>query len=338
MRTTLLTFAFVLSGSLTSAQDVPAEFPPANYKGSQYVDSKGCVFIRAGIDGNVTWVPRVSRDRKAVCGYQPTNGGSAAAAPTPVAPTQTPEQITIETAAAPVATVAAPKPAPRRVSTPVQRPMETVASTVVAAPSAPAPTVLKGRDAIASVSGSTRVVPRHVFENRQHTQVTVVPQGYKLAWSDDRLNTRRAEGTLQGYAATNQIWTNTVPRQLRQGGAVNSGEVIVHNYTQSKTQSQGQVVQLKPTVSTKSEAPRRSGETVAGRGYVQVGTFGQAANARATARALQRMGLPVRIGNFTRNGQALQIVLAGPFASSGQASNALAQVRRAGYSDAFARK
>ena len=46
----------------------PKELPPAGFKGQLYVDSRGCVFLRAGLNGNTSWVPRVSRDRKALSG------------------------------------------------------------------------------------------------------------------------------------------------------------------------------------------------------------------------------------------------------------------------------
>lgn len=80
----VIVVALGVGGSQTQAQDSrsqPAEFPPSSYKGKQYVDSAGCVFIRAGIDGNVSWVPRMSRAREQVCGFQPTGGVPVAAGP-----------------------------------------------------------------------------------------------------------------------------------------------------------------------------------------------------------------------------------------------------------------
>ncbi|MEL6883907.1 MAG: SPOR domain-containing protein [Pseudomonadota bacterium] len=100
----------------------PAEFPPASYKSTQYVDSRGCVFIRAGIDGNVTWVPRVNRQRRLICGQTPSLSGTQVAAAQAATPKQAkpPVQITVDAPLA--ATTPTPKPAPRPTAKPVAAP------------------------------------------------------------------------------------------------------------------------------------------------------------------------------------------------------------------------
>ena len=56
-------FALLLAALPAEAEPIrPAELPPADYAGQQYVDSKGCMFVRAGAGGKVVWVPRVSRE------------------------------------------------------------------------------------------------------------------------------------------------------------------------------------------------------------------------------------------------------------------------------------
>jgi cell division septation protein DedD len=64
----------VVLGSAALARDLirPAELPPISYAGQQYVDSKGCLFLRAGSAGKPAWVPRVTRQGEAVCGYPPS--------------------------------------------------------------------------------------------------------------------------------------------------------------------------------------------------------------------------------------------------------------------------
>lgn len=98
----------------------PAEYPPSSYKGKQYVDSRGCIYIRAGIDGAVNWVPRVTRSRKQLCGYKPTTVAGSTAQPGSAGAGV--ELITLPASQQPSATAAAAKPAAKPATkTPPQR-------------------------------------------------------------------------------------------------------------------------------------------------------------------------------------------------------------------------
>lgn len=389
---------------------VPAEFPPASYKGTQYVDSLGCVYIRAGVDGVTTWVPRVSRNRRPVCDQTPTQvAGTTLTAP--LAPGV--EQITLDMAApvaeepaaevtpkpAPTPVLAArktasrPKPqatqSPQTVLSPVARPVDVGAGggRGRACPDA-SPIgrqyIKRGRDGLevrcgpqevrhaarparstsaapsvseASAPMTARGVPAHVAAARKDGQSFRVPEGYRPAWTDDRLNSRRAEGTQAGWQQMQLIWSNTVPRRLidtRSGRDVTATVPLVYPYTDASTQQAelgtvtlasmgGKVVKRitrRTAVPSSSVTPSatRSGEPLSGKRYVQVASFGVRSNAQATARKLAQAGLPMRIGKLTREGKTYRLVLAGPFADDAAALNALRIARNAGFGDAYIRK
>ncbi|WP_298858038.1 SPOR domain-containing protein [uncultured Sulfitobacter sp.] len=461
MKLTKLVAMAILSGAFTAggafaqtrAGSEPAEFPPASYKGKQYVDSQGCVFIRAGIDGLVSWVPRITRKRAGVCGFKPTFAGQV----TEAAPVQTAAAAPQITATPPVAKAAAPapKPRPRVVKTKVQRkpapkvvrqvakrPAPIVEKVIQPAPqpqrrvvsvaktpqgtaacagasaissqylrsgkhavrcgpqtgaivgsrisTAPAPrqVYVAGNKRVATtdqpirVKKHTRIVPRHVAVNRVNTTNVSTPRGYKKVWTDGRLNPKRAEQSLGGHKAMNLIWTSTVPRRLinqADGGDVTASVPLVYPYTDYATQQRelGEVtivqrngqtlkrlvrnvrnvfspeprqarvatVSRQPVYSTRSapkSAPKATAKRaqpkaeVAGRGFVQVGAFNDPAAAQRMAKKVQRMGMPVRIGRYTRDGQTTRLVIAGPFGGQNDVSRAVKRLRRAGYS-AFAR-
>lgn len=431
----------------------PAELPPSSYKGQQYVDSRGCVFLRAGYGGQVTWVPRVSQSRKQLCGYGPSGGKVevaeeapapapketvVAAAPAPTKPkvveaapkvVEAAPEVVVKTA--PKVTVAtgpkvvyAPKPAPApvverpatatelaatgnkpvtytgtgdpgtrsyRLACPAETPVaehvavstggfrmlctrgdgkvEGANSPVLVATNngnyvigydahvAVGNGTIAANGASGSAYGGTVYVPAPVVTSKSTKSAKLPeglpPPGYKLAWKDDRLNPNRGKQTVDGFLAQDEIWTRTVPAELREDSDVKRKPVtiVVRRKDGSETKHDGYVVstksgkkvefanpaEAKVSKSTKAVAPEAvkpaKVKTEKGGNYlVQVGTFGVASNAEGAAGRLKGMGYPVARAKL--KGGALTVVYAGPFASAADAKAALAAARGAGFSDA----
>ena len=54
-----------------------AEPPPSDFSTNYYIDSRGCGFARAGLDGVTYWIPRVTKDRKPACNMPGADFGEA---------------------------------------------------------------------------------------------------------------------------------------------------------------------------------------------------------------------------------------------------------------------
>lgn len=88
----LATIALVVSagsGAALTPAAGPAETPAATYSADTYVDSRGCLFQRASVNGSTVWVPRLGPDRTQRCGLAPSAAPMADAADGAVNPPET---------------------------------------------------------------------------------------------------------------------------------------------------------------------------------------------------------------------------------------------------------
>lgn len=187
---------------------------------------------------------------------------------------------------------------------------------------------LAGHKAMSLVWSST--VPRRLINQSNGSDVTAsVPLVYPYT---DYATQQRELGQVTIVKRDGQI----LKRLVRNVAGVFSPEL---------RQARVATVQRQPVYSSRSTpkaAPKATAKRaqpkaeVAGRGFVQVGAFSDSAAAQRIAKSVQRMGMPVRVGRYTRNGQTTRLVIAGPFGGANDVKRAVSRLRGAGY-NAFAR-
>ena len=306
--------------SLTKV-DGPREPPPAGFTGNQYVDSAGCVFIRAGVGGQTTWVPRVSRDRKLVCGYEPTcPPGMLEAAAAVKAGQSVPAEP--EAPAEPAAAESAPAAtsAPALIAAPASRPAP--AKAAVSAPSAPKSSAAKPRE--------LRLVRAGAIDRAATLCLERVAAAQRYLLSDgQRVTQCAAEAPAEPVAWLNALGVPGV--RVVPGAATTAETERALKADKGAYKVVWQRGEIASTGAAARQAPAGQG------GYVQVGVFAEPANAARAIARLRSVGLPVASSTGRNGGRAVKAIMAGPFASAAELQAALASVRTAGYRDAYIR-
>ncbi|MEM8591510.1 MAG: SPOR domain-containing protein [Pseudomonadota bacterium] len=217
----------------------------------------------------------------------------------------------------------------------------------------------------------TAVPPPATTNVRRVAVLPPVPEGYRRAWTDGRLNPLRGiqptaaqpTATVSSSASAAPAeqapfnprgyllaWTPSEPYLLydRRTGFVVGDEFpeLTHpNLTPPAATGEP----VRATVSTRSVAPQvqrraiqpqvsapKPQQTV--NRHIQAGTFADMAKARAAAQRLANTGMRTRIGKYRANGQPRQVIVLGPFESASALNRGLATARSLGFTSAIARK
>lgn len=336
----------------------PANPPPASFKGQQFVDSRGCLFLRAGFGGQVAWVARVDRKHKPICGLVPMGSAEAQAA---VTADMAPDR--------PAA--AAPRPqtlaeaAPPVMAPPVMAPPAPRSPAAAAYPADGRATAVAGVRCYAdaprlervAIVGGTALVCTPGDGATSGWRPPLLPQGQAAAAV---VQLDPAMAPTQKASAPNAPVMMPVRRQavapalpkppkgwapawkddrlnpLRAIGTP-EGEAEQDRIWQRKTPL---VPVLVPTMAPLAPATGLGLSTMSAPQaglLVQVGSYAQAGNAQATLARLAALGLPAGSTQSQRQGRRWHIVYAGPFPGPAQAEAGLTRLHSAGFSDAFLR-
>lgn len=235
----------------------PAELPPPDFEGREFVDSRGCVFLRSTFGGEVTWIPRYGPDRQPLCDGEPTFAEQPEAPeedPAELAEQpEAPEEEPAEQAEAPAPTPA-PTPVPARVA-PVPQPE-----------AAPAP-----RRTAAAPRTRTQRLPRADASGRHPSCPATAPYGQLV-------DTTLGRPLVRCVTSPRLFLTPIVDGGVHDPHA----PIPLPDGSHARPHSQ-------PT------APRASAPRAASGNVVQVGSFRVPDNATRLRARLQHAGLPARV-------------------------------------------
>lgn len=299
----------------------PAEPPPADFPGRQYIDSIGCVFQR-GDDGG--WTARLARDGAPICGYPPSlsvrglNGRPRLQALDPDAGKSRAELVH-EQLGRLVMTELRPG---ELVSDP--RPPEALPDM------GPEPTSTAPLDALKTSLRAAPVIQAAMGRDLQPNLRLCRLLGHDRALAPDttgRDPTQGFCGALTETQLSRLAFARPVTVVAAPAAAVTAGKQLARN------NGKGQAVRAAPASSVVAARPLL---IPASARHVQVGTFAGKAEGMQMATRVARLGYPVLRGRLA-GADGGRVILAGPFVNRQAIIQALDRIRRAGFADAFVR-
>lgn len=308
----------------------PAEPPPGDFPGRQYIDSTGCVFRQNG-DGR--WDARLGRDGKPVCGYPPSlsirglGGRPKLQALDPDAGKSRAELLhetlarTVlgdlregELASDPKPLQELPDMGPEPASS---APLDALRASLKAAPAV--------RQAMAvELQPNLRLcrLLGHDTRSAPNSEARDPTQGYC-----DSLSRTGLSRLAFVRPVTSGRHAAPVPAAPRKAGAAMPAHSEIDAHGASARRS---VLPAAPRP-TAPPAPRPATR------HVQVGQFADPAQGDAIVQKVSGLGYPLHRGRLAGAGSGWQVILAGPFRDRQEISRALERIRHAGFKDAFVR-